>query len=90
MSWFDRQKEQLDLALKNGSITQTEYNSALTGVQGRWDIKQQNMANFNKAAGPLSVVGTVAGQFSNTQGSIDDATAQAREGMRGAIGQMGP
>jgi hypothetical protein len=35
MSWFDRQKEQLDLDLKNGSITQAEYNSALTGVQGR-------------------------------------------------------
>ena len=90
MSWFDRQKEQLDLALKNGSITQAEYNSALTGVQGRLDTKQQNMANFNKAAGPLSMVGNIAGQFSNMNGGIDDSTAQAREGMRGAIGQMGP
>lgn len=90
MNWFDRQKEQLNLALKNGSITQAEYNSALTGVQGRWDTKQQNMANFNKAAGPLSMVGNIAGQFSNINGSIDDSTAQAREGIRGAIGQMGP
>lgn len=90
MGWFDRQKEQLNLALKNGSITQAEYNSALTGVQGRWDTKQQNMANFNKAAGPLSMVGNIAGQFSNINGSIDDSTAQAREGIRGAIGQMGP
>ena len=90
MSWFDRQKEQLDLALKNGSITQAEYNSALTGVQGRWGTKQQNMDNFNKAAGPLSMVGNIAGQFSNMNGSIDDSTAQAREGVRGAIGQMGP
>jgi hypothetical protein len=48
------------------------------------------MANFNKAAGPLSFAGNIVGQFSNTQGSIDDSTAQAREGMRGAIGQMGP
>ena len=90
MSWFDQQKEQLNLALKNGSITQAEYNSALTGVQGRWDIKQQNMANFNKAAGPLSMVGNIAGQFSNMNGSLDNASAQAREGIRGAIGQMGP
>lgn len=48
------------------------------------------MANFNKAAGPLSMVGNIAGQFSNMNGSLDDASAQAREGMRSAIGQFGP
>lgn len=90
MSWFDRKKGILDVALKNGSITQGEYDSVLSSVQGQWDTRQQNMANFNKAAGPLSFAGSVVGQFSNTQGSIDDSTAQAREGMRGAIGQIGP
>lgn len=48
------------------------------------------MANFNKAAGPLSMVGSVAGQFSNLNGSLDESTAQTREGLRSAIGQMGP
>lgn len=48
------------------------------------------MSNFNKAAGPLSMVGNITGQFSNTNGSLDEQSAQAREGVRSAIGQFGP
>lgn len=49
-----------------------------------------NQANFQKAAGPLSMVGSVTGQFSNMSGGLDEQSAQAREGVRGAIGSMGP
>ena len=84
----------LNSALNAGHITEDEYDAALGGLDAlniaRGNRSAINQANFKKAAGPLSLAGSVIGQFSNTQGSIDASAAQAREGMRGAIGQMGP
>ena len=102
MSWFDRQYNALENASDVGSISPEEYfagmenlgfqemTAGLNKTLGSLGRKPKNSANFQKAAGPLSMVGNIAGQFSNINGSIDDFTAQAREGMRGAIGQMGP
>jgi hypothetical protein len=46
--------------------------------------------NFQKAAAPLQAVGSIAGSFSNMNGSLDEGSAQMRESIRGAIGQFGP
>ena len=42
------------------------------------------------AQNALSAVGSIAGAFSNMNGSLDEGSAQTRESIRGAIGQFGP
>lgn len=105
MNWYDRSINRLDRAWNARNISNEEYFTGLGNIEER-NLNQQiksnqrnetwarnserNMANFQKASGALNMVGTVAGQFSNMSGGLDDGTATAREGIRGAVGQMGP
>ena len=90
MNWYDRNLGNLNSAFSSGAISQAEYNSGIAGLNAKADKRARNSANFQNASSALSTVGSMAGQFSNTNGSLDDSSAQAREGMRNTIGQMGP
>ena len=60
----------------------------VNNIQGNGGLK--NFLNNPKTTQGAAMVGSLTGSMSNLNGSISGEAAAAREGMRSAIGQLGP
>ena len=60
----------------------------VNNIQGNSGLK--NFLNNPKTTQGAAMVGSLTGSMSNLNGSISGEAAAAREGMRSAIGQLGP